>query len=537
LRDGAAAVWSQAAAQGLEALVACAASARGTFSASIEGPDGRVALVVDRFGVEPLCWRVIDGRLRTDSRADELASLEPSADVDVQAIYEYLYFHVIPSPRTIFQGVSRVPAGHVVWFERGSLSVRPYWRPSFRPVEGQPSFDALKSGFRDMLSRAVRRRVDANKPACYLSGGTDSSTVAGLIAQEFGRVASYSIGFDAEGYDEMHYARIASRHFGTEHHEYYVTARDVLEGMPKVAAHFDQPFGNSSAVPAFYCAQMAVSDGCRRLLAGDGGDELFGGNVRYAKQRLFELYTPVPLWLRWGLDRVLAMPGVDSMPPLRKARSYVEQARTPMPDRLDLYNLLSRVGATEILSAPLLAHVDTSDPTRHQRAVWQWPETDSWLNRHLAFDWRYTLAEADLPKVVGSASLAGLQVAFPLIDDALLGFSTTLPDNYKLRDGQLRWFFKQALQDFLPAEIITKQKHGFGLPFGVWTHTQPTLRNRMRELIASLRERGILRPGFDERLTQELLPQHPGYYGELIWILAMLELWFQSARPTWKLRS
>jgi asparagine synthase (glutamine-hydrolysing) len=536
LREGAARVWTRAADQGLDAFVNLAASARGSFSAIVVGPEGRMALVVDRFGVEPLCWRVDEGRLRADSRADDLASLTPSAGVDLQAIFNYLYFHVIPSPRTVYEGVSRVPPGHVVWFERGVASVRPYWRPQFRPHGGPADFESFKSRFRDTMAGAVRRRADAEKPACYLSGGTDSSTVAGLLAKEFGRVATYSIGFEAEGYDEMQYARIASRHFGTEHHEYYVTARDVLEGMPKVAAHFDQPFGNSSAVPAYYCAQLAASDGCRRLLAGDGGDELFGGNSRYAKQRLFELYAPVPGWLRRSVDAALALPGIGSFALARKARSYVEQARTPMPDRLDLYNLLSRVGAANVLAAPFLARINASAPGLHQREVWQSADTDSWLNRHLAFDWRYTLAEADLPKVVGSAGLAGMQVAFPLIDDELISLSTELPDNYKLRDGQLRWFFKQALVDFLPAEIITKQKHGFGLPFGVWAHAQPALGNRMRELLASLRERGILRPGFDERLMRDLLPQHPGYYGELIWILAMLELWFQRARPTWQLR-
>ena len=125
---------------------------------------------------------------------------------------------------------------------------------------------------------------------CFLSGGTDSSTVAGTLKQVTGSAATFSIGFDAAGYDEMDYARIAAKHFGTDHHEHYVTPAELVSAIPKVAAHYDQPFGNSSAVPAYICATVARDHGVRKLLAGDGGDELFGGNTRYAKQKIFEAW-------------------------------------------------------------------------------------------------------------------------------------------------------------------------------------------------------------------------------------------------------
>lgn len=157
---------------------------------------------------------------------------------------------------------------------------------------------AHSSGLQD----AVAAQLDGGKAACFLSGGTDSSTVAGMIGRAAGTAAAtYSIGFDAQGYDEMEYARLASRHFGTQHHEYYVTPADLVKGIPHVAASYDQPFGNSSALPAYYCALMARDDGVTRILAGDGGDELFGGNVRYAKNRVFDAYQRVPGLLRRGL--------------------------------------------------------------------------------------------------------------------------------------------------------------------------------------------------------------------------------------------
>ena len=157
------------------------------------------------------------------------------------------------------------------------------------------------------------------------------------------------------------------------------------------------------------------------------------------------------------------------------------------------------------------------------------------LNRHLAFDWRYTLAEADLPKVRGTTGMAGLNVGFPLLHPEVLAFSMKLPQHYKLKGLKLRWFFKEALRGFLPDEIITKKKHGFGLPFGVWVVRDPALHALAADALASLGTRGIVRPEFITRLLTTHLPAHPGYYGEMVWILMMLELWLAQARPGFRL--
>jgi asparagine synthase (glutamine-hydrolysing) len=455
----------------------------------------------------------------------------------LQAIFDYLYFHAIPSPRTVFAGVARLPPAHMLVFERGQVRVEPYWTPDF-DEPGDGDFAALAAEFRSVLKHAVASQLDGSKAACYLSGGTDSSTVAGMIREATGSPASsYSIGFEAEGYDEMAYARLAARRFGCQHHEHYVTPAELVQAMPLVARHYDQPFGNSSALPAYYCAKMAHADGVTRVLAGDGGDELFGGNSRYAKQRVFGWYGALPSPLRRGLAEPLLLSSpAGRLPLLKKGASYVEQARVPMPDRLDLYNLLSRVGAAEVLSPALLAAVDTSLPVSQQRGVWAAAQAGSAINRTLAFDWRYTLAENDLPKVVGSASLAGLEVGFPFLHSAVLAFSMRLPPRYKLRGLKLRWFFKEALRGFLPDEIITKKKHGFGLPYGVWALRDAALREAAREAVQSLVDRGVVRTGFDKRLFGELLPAHPGYYGELVWLLTMLEHWLRGHSPGFSLR-
>ncbi|MDR2789240.1 MAG: asparagine synthase C-terminal domain-containing protein, partial [Candidatus Accumulibacter sp.] len=386
---------------------------------------------------------------------------------------------------------------------------------------------------------AVERQLDGGKAGCFLSGGTDSSSVAGMIGAVRGApAATYSIGFEAQGYDEMAYARIAARHFGTEHHEYYVTPADLARSIPRVATHYDQPFGNSSALPAYYCARMAGEDGLTRMLAGDGGDELFGGNSRYAKSRLFDWYRHVPGLLRAGLMEPLLCTGWASrLPILKKGASYVEQARVPMPRRLEMYNLIMRLGPGETLTPELLREADTGSPLSTRQTVWDQAVTDSALNRELAYDWRYTLAESDLPKIVGTTSLAGVEVGFPMLDDDLLDFSLRLPADYKLKGLKLRWFFKDALRGFLPDEILSKKKQGFGLPFGLWVTRDDALRALAAESVRALAGRGILRADFVERLFDRHLHEHPGYFGEMIWISMMLEQWLRGHAPDFSLKA
>ena len=533
-RDGALAAWRQAWSR---SGAAAAAAVSGDFAVGMRDDQGRAFLAVDRFATRSLCYRVDHGQLRFAERADALA--EPGDGLDPQSIFDYLFFHVIPSPRTVFRGVRRLPPGHCAVFDGGQLTVAPYWTPRFDEENGRP-FEPLASEFRGLIESAVRTQIgstDASRVGCFLSGGTDSSTVAGMFGRVAGRAArTYSIGFDAAGYDEMEFARLASRHFGTEHHEYYVTPDDLVRGIPTVAAAYDQPFGNSSALPAYCCAQVAKADGIDLMLAGDGGDELFGGNTRYALQRVFGWYDAVPGALRKRvMEPMLRQPLASKVKLLRRASGYVTQAQVPLPERLQMFNLLLRLGVDNVLAPGFLRSIDLDGPRREQREVWAAVDQGSPINRLLAFDWRYTLAENDLPKVCRTTALAGLDVGFPFLDDALLDFSLHLPSEYKLKRLTLRWFFKEALRGFLPDEIISKKKHGFGLPFGHWATRHAALKRLAEDSLASLSRRGIVRKEFVRSLVSERLPEAPGYYGEMVWILMMLEQWLQAHAQDYRL--
>ena len=512
------------------------AQVQGDFAVAMMRADGSIFMAVDRFAIRTLCYRIDQGQIRFASRADELA--EASDDLDLQALFDYLYFHIIPSPRTAFAGVHRLPPGHYAVFKDGLLTVAPYWVPRFQPEPGR-SFQQWQDEFKPLMQAAVAQQYDGSRAACFLSGGTDSSTVAGMLAATAGQqVTCYSIGFEAEGYDEMAYARIAAKRFGCAHHEIYFTPEDLVRDIPQVAAAYDQPFGNSSALPSFHCAQFAKADGVTRILAGDGGDELFGGNSRYATQRLFGFYRQVPGVLRKGLlEPIFGMGWVGRTPGLKKGTGYIRQANTPLPDRAQAFNLLGRLGYSEVLTPAMRARVNEASVLQQQRDVWAEAQCSDELNRYLAYDWRYTLAECDLPKVVGTTSLAGVDVGFPMLDDALVDFSMRLPAEYKLKGMQLRWFFKEALRGFLPDEILTKKKQGFGLPFGVWMVRHAGLKKLSGDGLHSLAQRGIVNPAFVRQLIEQRLPEHPHYYGTMVWILLMLEHWLRHHRPNFRLQA
>ncbi|WP_229418828.1 asparagine synthetase B family protein [Pseudoduganella flava] len=553
LRDGVlAAVWGhpvlrdaaladQAAQQGVAAVLAgqrhlgpekLCALLDGAFALCVlDERAGEAILATDRAAVSPLTWQVAGETLLFASSADALLR-HPlvRGEIDPQGIYNYVYFHMVPAPGTVYRDQHRLLPGHYLHYRQGRIETQPYWRMRFQE-DGKRSFDDLKSDFLAQLRHAVGTAAGGAKVGAFLSGGTDSSTIAGMLCDVTGTPAdTYSIGFAAQGYDEMEYARIASRHFGTRHHEYYVTPEDVVAAIPDVAAVCDQPFGNASAVPAFYCARLARADGITRMLGGDGGDELFGGNERYAKQHVFALYERVPPLLRKALlePAVFNFPGGDRVTLLRKAKSYIEQASVGMPARLETYNLLGRYGAQQVFSADFLAGVDTGEPLAGLARTYDASDAKSLINRMLALDLKITLADNDLPKVMKACELAGVEAAFPFLNDAMVAFSAGLTPQQKLNGTQLRWFFKEALKGFLPNEIITKQKHGFGLPFGVWLQQHKGLQELASDSLTDLKRRGIVRGDFIEQLTGRHLQEHAGYHGTMVWVLMMLEQWFRQ---------
>ncbi len=501
----------------------------GNFAFAVLEPLRKQAcLVLDRAGVERLCYAQRGSNLVFGSSAQSVAA-HPAVgrSIDPQAIYDYLYFHTLPAPRSLYQGVKKLLPGQMVTLKNGQLSTGYYWRADYAPVDA--SFDSQRRSFRTILDQAVRA-VDAPATAAFLSGGTDSSTVVGaLTAARQGPVDTFSIGFDAAGFDEMEYARCAAERYRCNSHEYYLKPADIVSAIPVIAREYDEPFGNDSAVPTYFCAQAAREAGFERMLAGDGGDEIFGGNVRYAKQRLFEAYAHLPVAIQRGIVEPIAhLPGLSDRFPLAKLKSYVRQANTGLPLRLESYNFLHRTPLDQIFAADF---IDTVDPSAADAALieaYERTASDHYINRMMHLDLKFTLADNDLRKVSTMTEAAGIEVLYPLLDDRMVAFANSLPVDYKVRGQKLRWFFKEALRDLLPEKIINKSKHGFGLPFGVWSNQYAPLGDLVGDSLSDFKQRGWIQPAYLDHMLAMQRGPHASYYGVMIWVTMMLEQWLQA---------
>ncbi|PKM10285.1 MAG: asparagine synthase [Gammaproteobacteria bacterium HGW-Gammaproteobacteria-3] len=491
----------------------------------------KLVLAIDPIGQTNLYYAQTQNGLVFGSTADSvIAHPEVSDELAPQAIYDYVYFHHCPSPNTIYRQVKKLEGGQVLVYQAGKVDTRYYWQPEF----SEQALPIAEAG--SLLQEKIRGAVKAlsessENTGAFLSGGLDSSTVAGVLAEVFPDAArTFTIGFPVEAYNEVHYARIASRYFNTRAHEYYVTPEDTVAAIPKIAAFYDEPFGNSSALAAYYCAKMAKENGIGVLLAGDGGDELFAGNERYARQLLFDNYYKIP-----ALARNMLKKGLYNSPEallknkfLFKAKRFVEQAEVPLPDRLQDYNFLNRHPADEIFTADFLQAIDTGQPLQSLRDCYNRPQKASALNRMLHMDWKTTLHDNDLVKVNKMCAMAGVDVRYPLLHRDIIDLSCNIPSGDKLKGQQLRWFYKQAMRGFLPEAILDKSKHGFGLPFGIWLQNHQPLKDLAYDSINALKRRGYFRGDFLSHAITMHQSVHAAYYGELIWILMMLELWLQA---------
>jgi asparagine synthase (glutamine-hydrolysing) len=499
----------------------------------VPSPD-RQSLTIDRFAQQRLTFaKSRHGELIFASGIDLLAC-HPDIELVLhnQAIYNYLFFHEVPSPGSVYRDIHKLPPAHRLEFDGTNFHFERYWRPHFSDTLTD-SLSTKRDAVYPAIIDAVRRCGMTPNTGAFLSGGLDSSSVCGALQSLTSEpVKAFSVGFRAEGYDEIQFAESAARHFRLDHRVHYITPQEVSDAVPRIAQNYDEPFGNSSAVPTLVCAEFARSCGVSRLLAGDGGDEIFSGNTRYRKQKIFESYFAIPNLLRSGLIQPLfatrSGSSILGKGPLRKITRYVDQALIPLPDRLETHNILQMVALAEVLEPDFIASIDVRAPFELMRREWDSLGEAHYQDKMLYVDWKLTLADNDLRKVTEMANLAGIEVCYPLLDNAIVDLATSIPARYRIPGLRLRHFYREALREFLPKETLTKSKHGFGLPFGEWARTDPGLRDITIGALTKLRKRRIIKEGFLASVQRQHMEEHAGFYGNMVWVLMMLELWLET---------
>jgi asparagine synthase (glutamine-hydrolysing) len=493
----------------------------------------RLTAVTDCFRTVPLVYAVTPEVMlcATDLRLI-LATGCVKARARPDAIYHYLNFSYVPAPVTAIEGIVKLPAAHRVDGGPSQANHCRYWDPTYaEDLDGDD--DARAAELRDVIVSTVQlyRPSTTSRWGTFLSGGTDSSSISGIMARMnlSDPVASFSIGFSEAGYDELGYARIASRAFNLDAHERRVGEVDAVAVIPQLSRMFDEPYGNSSAIPTYYCARLAVDAGKDILVAGDGGDEIFGGNERYRKDRLLEAYFRAPAAIHsLGSLAARALNGVDRRF-ANRIKNFIRRASVPNPERFYSDDAFASAHFNELLTPEFRVGLNIRDSLDLQRCVYDQVRAQASIHRLMYLDLKMTIADNDVQKVVRASRMAGLSVVFPYLDRELVDYCGRLPGSFKLRRLQKRYLFKQAMGDILPVEIRRKKKAGFGLPVSVWLRQAGSLRDLLHDVVLS--PRALERGYFQSRFVRHLIERHERGvwdHGSELYLLLMLELWHRE---------
>jgi asparagine synthase (glutamine-hydrolysing) len=482
----------------------------------------RLLLARDRFGIKPLYYRVAGG---TVSFGSELKALlrQPgfSREIDPQALESFLAFNSIPSPLTIFKEARKLPAGHTLIAEREEVTVARFARPAPAPADQvrNEGDEALAAELRDRLRDSVRAHLVSDVPVgVLLSGGIDSAALTAMAAGESGyRVSTFSIGFEESSFDELGQARLVAERYGTDHHE-LVLRPDAVDLLPRLVEAFDEPFGDSSALPTYLVSQLA-SGTVKVVLSGEGGDELFGGYYTYVADRL----AP-----RLGRAAPLLRPLVDLLPSSSekasfdyKAKRFMRGAHLPPVERHHAWKEIFSPEAQD----DLLAGDRISDPVDAYRARYAETEGAPELARLQDLDLGIYLVDDLLVKTDRSSMAHSLEARVPFLDTEVADLALALETRQKVRGLSKKRLLRRAVEPLVPKEIVRGRKQGFSIPVAAWLRGD--LEPFARDVLSpeTIGRQGCLRP---EAVTR-VLDEHVSGKEDLsrqIWGLLSFTLWF-----------
>ncbi len=506
----------------------CLDSLRGMFSFAIwDDKEKKLFIARDRVGKKPLYYSVT--RQGTFVFGSELKSLlkhpEIEREIDPQAIDAYFSLGYVPDPLSIFRNIEKLPPGHYLTFSNGRLSIERYWDFRYETNgNGHRAADYLEE-LRALLDESVKLRLVSDVPlGAFLSGGIDSSTVVALMARHMDQpVKTFSIGFNEDSYNELKYARLTAKRFGTDHHEFMVTP-EICDVVDDLAWHFDEPFADSSAIPTYVVSKLA-REHVTVVLTGDGGDELFAGYTRYVTERSRRGFEFLPPILKKGLMGPLSR----RLPHGAIGRNYLHNVSL---DPIDRY-----LDSVSIFTGPnkdLLYSTDFSEMLRNRAQMSSYfnelsvnVKTNAGLDSLLYIDSKTYLPGDILTKVDRASMAVSLEARVPLLDHKLIEFVTRIPANVKMVGLETKHLFKQAIADLVPEEILNRPKQGFGVPIQQWINRQ--LRNRIRE---TLNDPKTLQRGYvSTNHVSVLLNEHERGrrdHSMALWSLLMLELWHRN---------
>jgi len=509
----------------------------------------RLVLARDRMGIKPLYYTVADNVLYFGSELKALLqqpAVRRRAALDPVAVRQYLAFEYVPTPRSIFRDISKLPPGSYLTWQNGQLDVVRYWDVSLAESEAQPtngtahmrSEEECRAELVAALKESVRLELVSDVPlGVFLSGGIDSSAVAAMMTElNPGRVNSFSIGFEDASFDESDHAQSVADHLGTNHRMMMLEPNMLWELVPNLAAVLDEPLADSSIIPTYLLSKFARQH-VTVALGGDGGDELFAGYPTLSAHMLARYYDRLPSVL--GRQVIPSM--VNRLPVSTnnisfdfKAKRFVAGMEYPPEVRHHFWlGSLAPQAIDRLLTPAFLSDAQTVDlwePVARHSA-----DTDACdpLNRIMYLDMKLYLENDILAKVDRASMANSLEVRVPLLNQVFLDCARRLPFDLKLKSSRglnlginatSKFLFKQAMIPYLPHEILQRKKKGFNMPVAKW------FKGELRDLLLDTFTEQRVRDGglFNYSEIHQLLGDH--FSGRRdnrkpLWTLLIFELW------------
>jgi len=506
--------------------VDCLSRLRGMFAFALwDASRRRLFVARDRIGKKPLSYFLDrDGLAFASEPKAFLADPSFEARPNLEALAAYLAYQYVPSPLSAFEGVRKLPPAHYLLVEDGSVTIERYWRLSYA-AKLRVSEREAEEALLERLREAVRIRLISDVPlGAFLSGGIDSSAVVALMAEATNApVKTFSIGFEEKEYNELPYARLVARKYGTEHHE-FVVRPDASAIFPRLVWHYNEPFADSSAIPT-YCLSQLARRHVTVALNGDAGDENFAGYRRYITSASARWFDSLPAPVRRAAAAMSR-----ARPDDRLSRSFVSRGRRRL--RLLTESPQDRYSRRMMIFHPdLKAAVCSPEFLRQTGAAdrllidaFDRSDAPDVVDALLDLDVNHYLPDCLLVKVDIATMAHGLEGRSPMLDQELMEFAASLPSDLKLRQQDTKYILRKAVRDLLPADNLERPKKGFSVPLERW------FRHDLREMTGDLLLDGRLaaRGYFRAEAVQRMAEEHwrgDARWQNQLWSLLMLESW------------
>ncbi len=516
----------------------CVTHLRGMFAFAIwDARKQQLFLARDRVGQKPLFYTSQhDAFLFASEIKSLLQDPTVTRELNPEALFHYLTYQYIPPPATMFRNICKLPPAHTLLWKNGETILTRYWDLSYVPKVRMDEQELIEH-LTHLIQESVKLRMISDVPiGAFLSGGIDSSLVVALMSQYSGQpVKTFSIGFKEKEFNELPYARLIAQRYQTEHHEFIVEP-NAVEVLPKLIWHFEEPFGDSSAVPTYYVSQM-TSQHVKVALNGDGGDESFAGYERYLGYKIVQYYRILPYRLR----KSLLAPLFQSLYSMATRTSRLTALRITLR-RMRYLNTLSLESEENlyaktltIFPRPLKLELLTDElrqqlqPLNSLEYMFRYFHADTvgHLTDRMLYSDVMTYLPGDLLVKVDRTTMAhGLEGRSPFLDHRLMEWVAKIPPELKMKKTCLKFILKKICTPWLPREILTRKKQGFGVPIGLWFRNE--LREMLHDILSSSAfvQEGIFKKAVLERILREHQAGEINHQYEL-WLLLNLELWFR----------